>query len=102
MSCHEIWSYDDANHIQTLKGFIALCDMCHHVKHIGLAGILAGEGKLDYSRVVEHFMKVNNCDLAAFEKHREEAFRQWAERSTYKWKVDIGEYSEYIKNEDTF
>jgi hypothetical protein len=76
--------------------------MCHHVKHIGLAGILASEGKLDYSRVVEHFMKVNNCDLAAFEKHREETFKQWAERSTYKWKVDLGEYRGYIKNEDAF
>jgi len=62
LNCHEIWEYDDKKHIQRLVGFIALCDMCHHVKHIGLAGILASEGKLDYEKVVEHFMKVNNCD----------------------------------------
>lgn len=41
MNLHEIWKYDDAKHIQTLEGFILLCNMCHHVKHIGLAGILA-------------------------------------------------------------
>jgi 5-methylcytosine-specific restriction endonuclease McrA len=102
LSCHEIWNYDDINHIQTLKGFIALCDMCHHVKHIGRAGILAREGKLNYSKVVEHFMNVNNCDLATFKKHREEAFKQWAERSTYEWKVDIGKYRGSIKNENSF
>ena len=41
LHCHEIWEYDDKKHKQALKGFIALCVLCHHVKHIGLAGILA-------------------------------------------------------------
>jgi len=59
LSCHEMWKYDDEKHTQTLTGFIALCDMCHHVKHIGLAGILASEGKLDFSKVIEHFINVN-------------------------------------------
>jgi 5-methylcytosine-specific restriction endonuclease McrA len=36
MSLHEIWSYDDLKHVQKLNGFILLCSLCHHVKHIGL------------------------------------------------------------------
>jgi 5-methylcytosine-specific restriction endonuclease McrA len=48
LNCHEIWEYDDQKHIQKLIGFIALCDMCHHVKHIGKARVLADEGKLNY------------------------------------------------------
>jgi len=97
LNCHEIWEYDDQNHVQKLVGFIALCDLCHHVKHIGLASILASEGKLDYERVVEHFMKVNGCDRKTFERHRREAFDQWRERSRYDWNVDLGEYESLVK-----
>src|SRR4051812_44732586 len=41
LNCHERWIYDDLNCVQTLVGFMALCDLCHHCKHIGRAGILA-------------------------------------------------------------
>jgi len=97
LNCHEIWEYDDKKHVQKLVGFIALCDMCHHVKHIGLAGILADEGKLDYKEVVEHFIEVNSCDKNTFMKHREKAFKQWQERSRHEWQVDLGEYSKFVK-----
>lgn len=98
LNCHEIWEYDDKNHIQKLKSFIALCDMCHHVKHIGLAGILASEGKLDYEKVVEHFMDVNNCDRRIFEEHKKRAFDEWRKRSQHEWHVDLGEYEDVIKS----
>jgi len=97
MNCHEIWEYDDKRHIQKLTGFIALCNMCHHVKHIGLAGILASRGKLDYEKVIEHFIKVNDCDRGDFEKHREEAFVLWKKRSLSDWLVDLREYRDIIK-----
>jgi hypothetical protein len=97
LNCHEIWEYDDKRHVQRLIGFITLCDMCHHVKHIGLAGILAEEGKLDYEKVIEHFIKVNNCSRNTFVKNKREAFTQWEERSTHKWKVDLGEYKDVVK-----
>jgi hypothetical protein len=96
MNLHEIWNYDDTKHIQKLEGFILLCKMCHHVKHIGLAGILAEEGKLDYNEVIRHFCKVNNCSEEEFEKHREEAFEIWEKRSKFEWKQDFGGYSEFI------
>jgi len=97
LNCHEIWEYDDKNHVQKFVGFVALCDLCHHVKHIGLAGILAERGELDYEKVVEHFIKVNNCDRGTFMKHRRKAFQQWQERSDHEWQVDLGEYAKFIK-----
>lgn len=89
LHCHEIWAYDDENHIQTLKGFIALCPLCHWVKHIGLAGIRASEGTLDFEKIVQHFMKVNNCNRQAFKIHRENAFALWEKRSKHQWKIEI-------------
>src|SRR5258708_31337818 len=48
LNCHEIWQYDGQRRAQKLIGFIALCDLCHHLKHIGLASHLLRQGKLDY------------------------------------------------------
>ena len=98
LNCHEVWEYDENTQVQHLTGLIALCDMCHHVKHIGMAGVLATQGKLDYQRVVEHFMKVNDCDNAAFDNHMKQVFVQWEIRSSYKWKIDFGKYKELVKN----
>jgi hypothetical protein len=98
MNLHEIWSYDDVNHVQKLDGFILLCTMCHHVKHIGLAGILARQGKLDYSEVMKHSCEVNSCSERDFKKHVEKAFEIWRERSKYQWKQDFGKYERFIGN----
>jgi hypothetical protein len=100
LNCHEIWEYDDTSYRQKLKGFIALCNFCHFVKHIGQAGILAQEGKLDFEKVVEHFMKVNGCDRRAFEEHRQKAFEQWRERSKHSWNVDLGEYQSLVEKKE--
>jgi hypothetical protein len=88
--CHEVWQYDDAQHIQRLEGCLALCALCHHVKHLGHAGILARAGKLDMARVIAHFCAVNGCDRATFAAHRDAAFAQWHERSRYEWTTDLG------------
>jgi 5-methylcytosine-specific restriction endonuclease McrA len=97
MNLHEIWNYDDKKHVQELEGFLLLCRMCHHVKHIGLAGILANQGKLDYDKVIDHFCKVNDCTKKEFEKHKAKAFEIWRERSEYEWNQDFGKYKEFIK-----
>lgn len=97
MNLHEIWNYDDTKHIQKLEGFILLCRMCHHVKHIGLAGILASQGKLDYNKVIEHFCEVNACSKKEFEVHKAEAFETWSIRSFYEWEQDFGEYGKFIE-----
>jgi hypothetical protein len=99
LECHEIWEYDDQTHVQRLAGFIALCPLCHQVKHIGRAGIVAAQGQLDYEAVVEHFMEVNDCDRKTFEQHKGEAFDQWRQRSQHQWTVDLGEYKDFVKSE---
>jgi len=98
LHCHEIWEYDDERNVQTLKGFIALCAMCHHVKHIGLAGILAKRGELDFNKVVEHFMKVNKCSKDVFDTHYQRAAELWEKRSSYKWEINLGEYAGLVKH----
>lgn len=95
LNCHEIWCYDDHRHVQKLEGFIALCDLCHHIKHIGFAGVLAARGKLDYESVVDHFRSVNDCDRETFEEHLQEAFDQWRGRSQHQWEVNFGEYETF-------
>ncbi len=97
LNCHEIWEYDDINHIQELKDFIALCNLCHHVKHIGYASILASQGKLNMQEVEDHFMRINNCDLQTFRKQVVEAMIQYNERSKHEWQLSLGKYEEQIR-----
>src|SRR5713101_1486393 len=47
LSCHEVWEYDDDNHIQILTGFLTVCSMCSNCIHIGMAGVLASQGYID-------------------------------------------------------
>ena len=96
MNCHEIWEYDDVAYTQYLRGFIALCTMCHHCKHIGLAGILADEGKLDYSDVENHFRRVNGCTQEQMDKAVRDAFEIWDRRSNHSWTINLGEFSSLI------
>ncbi len=96
LHCHENWEYDDEKHVQKLRNFIALCVMCHHIKHLGLAGILSQRGKLNFDDVVDHFIKINKCDKDTFKKHKKKAFELWEERSRHEWKTDLGEYKDII------
>jgi len=100
LNCHEVWEYDDKRHIQTLVGFIALCDLCHHIKHIGLARILADEGKLSMDDVVAHFCKVNGCDYSDFLNHEAGAWRTWESRSKHNWEVFLGKYADLVSKQE--
>jgi hypothetical protein len=100
LECHEIWEYDDENHIQILKGFIALCPLCHRVKHFGRTSVLAAQGEItdeEYEEVVQHFMKVNRCDREAFKQHVREALEQWKQRSEHRWEVNFGPYQSLVE-----
>jgi hypothetical protein len=94
LACHETWRFDDQTRVQRLAGCVALCARCHHVKHLGRAELLARQGKLNLERVIRHFLRVDQCDRAAFEAHRAAAFRQWAERSRHPWTLDLGAYAD--------
>lgn len=95
LNCHEIWEYDDKTHIQHLKGFISLCNMCHFVKHIGFARVLANEGKLNYQSVEDHYMRINMCSDDDLKVRYFQAFEQYHERSEHEWKTNLGEYYMY-------
>lgn len=101
LNCHEIWRYDEERHIQELVGFHAVCGMCHHVIHFGMAQILASQGQLDLEAVIEHFMKVNGVSREVFEAHKIEAFRTWQERSKYQWQTDLGEWTSLVLEKPT-
>lgn len=98
MNAHEIWEYDDINHVQILKGFICLCDLCHHVKHLGHAERLGMGGKLNFYEVVEHFMRLNNCGADVYSIHRATSVHQYNIRSKHEWTVDFGEYKDFISD----
>jgi len=92
ISCHEIWEYDDENHIQKLVGYLALCDNCHNIKHIGLSKIRAEHGELDFKLLINHFMSINECSFEEFLEHREKAFEKWNDRSKFEWKLDLSNF----------
>jgi hypothetical protein len=96
MNLHEIWNYDDANHIQKLEGLILLCTMCHHIKHMGLALNLIKQGKLDDDKLTQHFCRINNCSEKEFLEHVNDSLRIWGKRSQYSWKQDFGAYEKYF------
>ena len=90
--CHEIWEYNDKKCTQKLKGFIALCPMCHHVKHIGLAEILSDNKKLNIQDVIDHFMKVNDCSYNSYRKHYDKAWSTWERQSMHEWIPDLSDF----------
>lgn len=98
LEAHEFWEYDDKNHIQKLVAIHHLCSMCHKIKHIGFwCHTEDGRKKLaKYSLTREdlivHFCEVNNCSKEEFEKHEEEAFEVWRERSKHEWSQDFRDY----------
>jgi len=101
LNCHEIWEYDDEKYVQKLKDFIALCDDCHMIKHIGFASIQANKGLLDMEKLIKHFMIVNNVDRKTFDEYHEKSFEIWKERSKSKWKTDLAEWFNLISPSKT-
>jgi hypothetical protein len=84
VECHEIFEYDDVNHIQKLVGLIALCPKCHMVKHIGLANV---NGKLD--EAIKHIEAVNGCGRDEAVGMVDDAMSVYRDRSAHKWHVDL-------------
>lgn len=95
LECHERWHYDDKKHVQTLKGFIALCYMCHSIKHIGFAFVRLWNGLHPdqvMNGLVEHFMKVNKCKKSVFFDEIERVFELQNERNTWNWKTVMDDF----------
>lgn len=84
VECHEVFTYDDEQHVQKLVRLVALCPRCHEVKHIGLAGV-RGKG----ARAVAHLAQVNGWSVKDAELYIEACFETWHRRSCHQWKLDL-------------
>ncbi len=84
VECHEIWYYDDVNHIQTLTGLISLCPTCHQVKHIGRA-IAIGKQVQCFKQLA----KVNKWTREEILDHIARSFELHKKRSKYQWQLDL-------------
>jgi hypothetical protein len=90
VECHEIWSYDDNNHVQTLNGLIALCPACHEVKHIGFASV---RGRAQEAK--QHMMEINGWDEARANVYIANAMNLWQTRNNHKWEVNLDSLSDH-------
>lgn len=84
VECHELWSYNDDTHTQTLTGVIALCPACHEVKHIGLAQIRG-----NYDKAKLHLQSINGWGSVMARNHIAEAFQKWEARNNHDWTLDL-------------
>ena len=97
VECHEVFAYDDQQHIQKLVRLLALCTACHEVKHIGLAGL---RGKGNAAKV--HLAKVNNWSIEDAELYIEGSFEMWQRRSCHQWNLDLSYLEQFgINVEET-
>jgi Domain of unknown function (DUF5710) len=84
MEAHERWEYLDEAGIQRLRRLVCLCSACHSVTHFGLAS-KRGEGDAAFG----HLLAVTGMTEAEGERHIEEAFARWRERSDRDWELDL-------------
>ncbi len=95
LECHEIWEYDDENHIQKLVGVISLCVMCHKVKHFGMARAMGYE-----QDCFDHLAKVNKWSQEEINLHIIESFEIYKKRSQFEWSLDLSILNEEPYNLD--
>jgi hypothetical protein len=84
VECHEIWEYDDLNHIQTLVGLIALCPKCHKAKHMALAREMGWHHEAE-----RHLCAINKWDEKTLQAYLDEVFELFEQRSQHAWQLDI-------------
>ena len=96
LTCHELWEYDDEQHVQKLQGFIVLCRNCHAIKHFGRTNIKAREGKTQLQPIIEHYCRVNNCTERDLQKDYGSALAVWKIRNTFIWETDFAKYASLV------
>jgi len=97
---HEIWGYDDENHLQFLSGITCLCSYCHSLKHLALLRIRHEKEELNIEDYISHFCKVNSCTREVFDKHLIEADNTFNSRAGFDWKVVVPKWLEPYKREN--
>ena len=54
---------------QQPAGFIALCHLCHQVKHVGQTGIIAAKGIVGLDADINCSVSVNDCTYQDYIEH---------------------------------
>lgn len=85
IEAHERWHFDDTLRVQKLVRLVALCSDCHEATHLGLTRKRGKEKK-----AFSHLLKVTGMTEWEAMKHIEESYRVVAERSKYKYSLDLG------------
>lgn len=105
LECHEIWGYQfdsDRNiHIQFLIGLIALCNMCHRVKHLNLEKSCEMDGPdaepVPEEKLIAHFNKVNKCTGNDYNNHKSAALEERKELAVIIKDTYFGEYTKLVE-----
>jgi hypothetical protein len=87
VECHEIWDYDDEKGVQTLKGLVSLCPICHKAKHLGRT--LSVEPEEIKTEVLLKIMDLNSFTEEQLEEYIISVFDKWQERSSKSWALDL-------------
>ncbi|KJR69273.1 hypothetical protein [Bacillus velezensis] len=65
---HEIDHYDFENIVVKLLGLNLICANCHAFHHFGFTQLYSSKEKME--RLIEHFVKVNECEINDFKEYR--------------------------------
>ena len=88
MYCHEIWQFNKQTGYQWLRGFQALCQDCHDVKHISFV-----RDSSKRERLIQHFLTVNRLTRDETDAYlRSARKRQW-QLNQRNWIVNFGDYN---------
>lgn len=86
--CHEIWQCNEKTSYQFLRGFEALCENCHNVRHLFF--IWDSQHR---ARLFRHFRTINRLTKEQGMQHLADAYRQQQEFNKRKWIVNYGQYN---------
>jgi len=92
---HEVWNYAEKKRTgtATLADIRLVCQDCSSIHHFGRFQLLLASKVIpreEFERVMQHMMRVNDCTIAEWEKHAQEAQEAWQRRSKLRWKIDYG------------
>lgn len=95
MVCHEVWEYDDADHVATLAQLIIVCRDCNSVLHLGKSLLIGQKGGMSGvvdrgEQAVRHLMRVNSISDTEARSLITNAFKTHKARSRHNWRVEIG------------
>ncbi|SDP49756.1 hypothetical protein [Afipia sp. GAS231] len=99
---HEVWKFreEPRSSVATLVKVNAICTICHSIQHWGRTKMLIAGGLMsvaDGRRLIRHFMKINRCARAAFDRHEKRVTDEWLVRSKKRWKIDWGQFKPAVE-----